>query len=946
MKTFKINPLVLAIAVSLPGTLQTHSAFAEDNTTEEIQITGFRASQAKALDAKRDSAGAVDAIMASDIAEFPDNNLAESLQRIPGVAISRSGGEGRNISVRGLGPNFTRVLINGMEGISTTGGTDATGGNNRGRGFDFNTFSSDLFSSLIVHKTSSAEIDEGSLGATVEMKADQPFNHNGFVFTANGQLGYNDLSKKEDPSAGFLISNTFADGKVGALLSVSYGERSILDEGNSTVRWSNAASEAFKSVDGLTAGALGAGKAGVATTPNAFDEVMGACVLVGNKCTYPNRKFTPRIPRYDVYNTDLSRTGVNGSLQFKPTDETEISLDALLSRYEATRTEKFIEGSMNGSQNASVNITDYAIQGNSLVYAKMNGATLLGESRQDEMTTDFSQYTLNAKHSFSDNFRIKGLIGHSKSDFENPMQNTIIMQAKNQDISWDYRNGHDNPVLTFGDAAYNPTSWSINSVRQRPQGTINTYDTGSFGLEYDLNDSITLKGGASLKKFDMDTFQTGYLGGEGLGNAANCALTGNTTATNTPSPTCGVNLQADPAYIINFNSGLGPKGSWLLPNRALVMEKFGLWNLPMSITRASTFEVKEDTKAEYVQIDFKTDIAGMPLRGDVGVRHFETDQSSTQWVNLNSVWSQVLVAHSYSDNLPALNLVLSPIEDLQVRASYSEGIARAGLGSLVGETNVSVTGTQRSVSSGNPFLLPTRSKNYDLGVEWYFAPESMISIAGFRKELSTQVQTLVGSAIYTSLGLPIDLVKTACGPLYGASCNENMEWSTSTPVNGPGGPLTGYEVSYQQPFTFLPGLLQYFGFIGSYTHVASKMDYVDKNGNVLATASLTNLSPSSSSATLYFEKDAFHARVSVAKRAGYLTTATNDANLNYQNGTAGTTNVDAQVSYQINEHFKVTLDMLNLTNQADDQWVDATDNRDSYYHQTGRQYNLGVNYKF
>jgi outer membrane receptor protein involved in Fe transport len=106
------------------------------------------------------------------------------------------------------------------------------------------------------------------------------------------------------------------------------------------------------------------------------------------------------------------------------------------------------------------------------------------------------------------------------------------------------------------------------------------------------------------------------------------------------------------------------------------------------------------------------------------------------------------------------------------------------------------------------------------------------------------------------------------------------------------------------------------------------------------------LSPNSSSATIYFEKDSFKARVSVAKRDGYLTLAVNDSNANYQNGTRGTTNVDAQVSYYFNDHFKVTLDMLNLTNEIDDQWVESSEPRLSYVHETGRQFNLGVNYKF
>jgi len=930
MNKFKINPLVLAMAIAVPATMQVQGAFAQaaDDTIEEIQVTGFRASVAKSLDAKRESAGSVDAIMASDIAEFPDNNLAESLQRIPGVAISRSGGEGRNISVRGLGPNFTRVTINGMEGISTTGGTDATGGNNRGRGFDFNTFTSDLFSSLAVHKTGAAEFDEGSLGALVEMKADQPFNHrDGLVFTANAQVGYNDLSKDTNPSVGFLVSDIFADGTIGALLSASHSERSILDQGNSTVRWSNAIAEKFGKVKG------------VATT--ATSDVVTA--------------FHPRIPRYDVYNTDLTRDGLSGSLQWKPTDDTEVSLDALISKYKATRTEKFIEGSMNGT-NTNVNVVDYAIEGNSLVYAQLTGVKLLSESRQDEMTTDFSQYTLSAKHNFSDTFRIKGMVGTSKSDFQNPIQNTIIMQADNQQLTWDYRNGHENASLVFGDAAYVPANWSVSSVRQRPQGTVNTYDTGSFGLEFDLNDSITLKAGASVKNFEMDTFQTAFSGGEGLGSKTSTTANNNCSGNKgDPAPTCFVAANFASTQIINFKSDFG---SWLLPDRALVMNSADLWNKPMVINRGSTFDVQEDTTAEYLQADFKTELFGLPFRGDIGVRHFTTDQTSTGWVNTTSGFVQKPFDNSYSDVLPAVNLVLSPLDELQIRASYSEGIARPGLGSLVGDTNITVSGSSRAVTSGNPLLKPTASKNYDIGIEWYFAEESVISFALFRKELSTQVQTVSESKTlteyFTSRGYTeadaSAAASVACAANYGLNtatpCHESQQWSVSAPVNGPGGPLNGYEIGYQQPFTFLPGFGKYFGFTGSYTHVTSDMDYVNSAGAVLSTASLINLSPTSSSATIYFEKDAFHARVSVAHRAGYLTNAVTDANGNYQNGTNATTNVDAQISYQINDHFKVTLDALNLTNESDDQWVDAADQRDSYYHETGTQYNLGVNYKF
>lgn len=142
--------LALTLACLFPAAVQAQQAPAQEDPAavaaeQEIVVTGFRGAISAALDEKRTASGVVDVIKADDIAKFPDNNLAESIQRVPGVAIARDGGEGRSISVRGLGPGFTRVRINGMETIATTGSSDAGGGVNRGRGFDFNVFASELF---------------------------------------------------------------------------------------------------------------------------------------------------------------------------------------------------------------------------------------------------------------------------------------------------------------------------------------------------------------------------------------------------------------------------------------------------------------------------------------------------------------------------------------------------------------------------------------------------------------------------------------------------------------------------------------------------------------------------------------------------------------------------------------------------------------------------------
>jgi TonB-dependent receptor len=391
------------------------------------------------------------------------------------------------------------------------------------------------------------------------------------------------------------------------------------------------------------------------------------------------------------------------------------------------------------------------------------------------------------------------------------------------------------------------------------------------------------------------------------------------------------------------------------------MDTFKLWDKPFTIkeqsaSRAGTFNVTEDTLSEFVQVDFKTEIAGMPFRGDFGVRHFNTDQESTAWFKKGGTWDQKKILNSYSDTLPSLNLVLEPITDVQVRASYSEGIARANPGQLTGDINVTVTGTNRTVTINNPYLVPSKAKSYDLGVEWYFDEEAAISFGIFYKDVDTFVQTIPSSQPLTNLtnlslvGVTAEeAAKAACAATYNTAvgaCNENTAWAISEQANAPGGAIKGYELTYQQPFTFLPGFWSNFGFIGSFTHVDADLDYATAKVGEFKTGPLLQLSPNSSSATIYYEQDAFKARVSVAQRDDYLTLAVLDQNGNDQNGTYGTTNVDAQISYEINEHFKVTLDALNLTNELDDQWVDATDKRLSYVHETGRQFNLGVNYKF
>ena len=221
------------------------AAEAAPDSGQDIVVTGYRRSLEKALNLKRESVSAVDAIVAEDIAKFPDQNLAESLQRIPGISIQRDGGEGRAITVRGLGAQFTRVRVNGLETVATSSdGASA----NRDRAFDFNVFASELFSSLVGHKTAEPSLDEGSLGAVVDLNTGNPLaGKAGFTGVLSLQGSYNDLSNNVGPRVAGLLSWRNDAGTFGVNVSGAYSKTNTLELGNNSVRWAQAY---FNSVDG------------------------------------------------------------------------------------------------------------------------------------------------------------------------------------------------------------------------------------------------------------------------------------------------------------------------------------------------------------------------------------------------------------------------------------------------------------------------------------------------------------------------------------------------------------------------------------------------------------------------------------------------------------------------------------------------------------------------
>ena len=885
---------------------QTTPAEGTVDTLDTVSVTGYRASVERALDIKRGEAGVVDAIVAEDIGKFPDLNLAESLQRIPGVVITRDAGEGRNISVRGLGPDFTRVRINGMEALTTVGSTDQNGGSNRGRGFDFNVFASDLFSQLIVRKTAQADVEEGSLGATVDLRTARPFDYDGFTLVASGQASYADIGDTTDPRVAGLIANTWADGKFGALLSVAYSERRALEEGSGSGRWARG------------------------TSNNGFNPASPYAPALSADT------FHPRFPRYTLMEHDQKRTGVTASLQFKPTDRTQFAFDALYSKIDAVRDEKYIEAisfSRGASQNGKPQtiVRDGVVENGALVYGLFDDVDIRSESRHDEWNTVFTQLGLEGEHEFTDNFKISGKLGTSKSEHENPIQTTIIMDKLNVDnYSYDYRGNPYSPVIDYGIDPTDPNGWTLAEIRIRPQYVQNDFDVAQLDFNWNISPGFRLKGGLQAKDYSFSTREL-RRSTEGL--------------TGVPMFTDGTRIvPTDLTEQASLSGVNGSPGTWVIPDYQGIADFYDIYSnsgpFALNERAVNTRSVEEEDRGVYLMGEFSADLGAIPVSGNVGVRYVRTTQSSTGIATASGTPVATTVSREYSDTLPSMNLVAEITPDFLIRLGAAKVMTRPGLGSLTPGVTVNVSGGARTVSGGNPNLDPIRAKTADLGFEWYFDEGAMLGLGLFYKDIESFIQTTRVVQPYSASGLPASL-------LDGTGAGVNDDFVFSVPLNTPGGELTGFEANYTQPFTFLPGKFANLGVQLNYTYVDSQIQYLTSTGANSFKTDLTGLSKHSWNATLYYEGERFSGRVSATNRDDFLLQVPATESGFDVHGQTGTTTVDASVRYKINDKLELSLEGINLTDEPQESWVqNANGQLPLDYSETGRQYLLGLRYKF
>jgi iron complex outermembrane receptor protein len=956
----------LAQGVQPPAPASSTGGSQTDASTEEIVVSGFRASLDSALSAKRSETAAIDSIVAEDLGKFPDSNLAESMQRIPGVALARGdGGEGKNISVRGLGAGFTRVRINGMEGTSQTGASDIYGAQNNGRSFDFNAFPTEIFNGLSVRKTPSADVEEGSLGATVDLTAPKPLSQSkDFVLSATAKGLYNTVSKDVNPRGSLLVSKKFGDGRWGILGSLAYQKRNIREVGYSAVDiLSSNTNGGFCSPIGATTAVPAIGSKNASATlcypgdPRATGATALAAynaVLAARRTDAPNTPgsgaFFPRIPRYTNSAQKQTRIGGTATLQFQPDDATDMSIDLLYSRFHVVRRDNYIEAISFGRSASNNGMPNTAIQSltlnslGSVQDASYTGVDIRSEGLVDNFVSSFKQANFNFKHEFTDTLELTGLVGINKSKLQTKQRFQYYMDAIDKPFTFNY-NGNSTPDLGFGFDVANPANF--NYAAGQADGTVlggfgfqgaPRYNqtkgmTGELNLSWKAADIFTVKAGGQFRRADFSSLGTGY-------------YTADITTKNLPA---GVSLSSLSMQIEGVNDlwGHGAPSSWASLDPDKLISTFALDQARTCGVSCGTgrSQVLEEETSGYLMGTFDLeDRLPVGVRGDFGVRYVHTYQFSSAYNPVALVGSPTGVTglftsanRTYENWLPSANVVIEPMRSLLLRFSASKVIARPELAALTPSSTINAV--TRVASVQNPNLKPISAKTFDAAAEWYFRPGSLLSVAYFHKNISTYIQNVPQIVPFNTLGLPEAL-------LAGSNTAATELFTVSAPSNTPGGKLDGIEVNAQVPFTFLASpFLKNFGVLANYTRVTSKITYITATANGAVTASTTaallGLSKNTASGTAYYEDKKFSIRGTINYRDPFLRGVPASPGSDVQTNDS-TIYVDASASYNITDNVKVLIEGSNLTDEQNRIYIDSKRKDTLFQTRIGRTFTVGV----
>lgn len=873
----------------------------EADEVEEIIVTGIRGSLRASIEQKRDADNIVEVITATDIGKLPDENVADSLQRMTGVQISREGGEGRAANIRGLAAT---TYINGRSAASP----------GRTRDFDLRNLTADFFEAVEVSKSVLASQPEGTLGGSINLVTRKPLSFSDRTISAGLEATYSDFSEQWDPRGSFFIADRLTD-SFGASLGFSYSRRSIRQDA------------AFNQ---------GGMQIGISPTTTGFDF---------NRDGVRNDYIRPNDYRFSSQLTERERIGGDITLQWRPAEDLLLRLDGTAARLVNDTTSAFMSVA-NGFATANA----------SSIVVDSNGFLQSGTYRNSAVNVD-GRYAPEVLNTHTIGFNGQWTPGNW----------TFTLDASTS--AGDYQEVAQ--ILRFGGP--------LATVNVRPTGDASPYNVEiltSTGAPYDFfneaqfvpnltfdrltlarqrNNIVTLDG---MYRFDdgiFDNVKFGFRGSDFLFTASESNIGNEFNDTTNPAfYRNGVRLNASQmpfSSIVTRNfpseggffsgeSGTFPR-EWLttvytgqdVQNGSRNWRNLLNFNNRRALLPLSVARVEEETQGLWATTDIDTEWFGMRVRANLGVRVVQTDLTSS---GFDAQSRPISVSNSYTDTLPAGNIRFDLSEDLVLRFAAAKILQRADLADLTTSFNVIPGGGTASI--GNPNLLPYEATNYDAALEWYFSDDGLISGTIFYKDVTN---FLISRTTLAEIPGYVPLNRPPGDPL-------GNQFFITQRINGSGATIKGIELSYQQPFTFLP--LEGFGTVLNYTF---------SDAETTTGAPYEGLSKNTFNVIAYYENGPVNARLAYNYRSESAQTVGLNINSNsLGSGIAADGRpiglyqylipqgfLDASFSYQINDDIRFVVEGINLTDQ---QSVLYVENRSTVNEviKTDRRVTVGVKMTF
>ena len=896
----------IALMALLPSTVYAQDANNEggERVLDQVIVTGtYSQSLASANKLKREASSVMDAIVAEDIGKFADSNVAESLQRITGVAIDREGGEGRFVSVRGLGPEFVKVTVNGRTAPAAGSNTAIIERRLASRRFSFDELQSEMVSALEVYKSPQANITTGGIGGVINIVTPRPLGL-GDVRSVSVSGVLDTFSDSITPKVSGLISHEFND-DFGVLVSGSLFKRN----------------RRYDLIDSLIFTPIGSG-----TNPNA--EV-------------------PAIFRPFTSDQDTTRINVSSTLQWRPTDNLELVVDGIFTDLDA---DEFVPGlpiGLNPGKATSTNVTEDA-NGTARTYDTDRAFV-----RSDNNNNQSSRKTLvlggNLKHT-AELFTSSLDVSYTKNQTRDVRKRLSADAIDRTEFGLSLDGvGRFVPNLSFtgvGDVD-NSDFFFLNFIRQ---DSYNTTDS-----EFQLKGDVEYHADFEMGPITVSSLQVGglYQDHEQVVDFDRLHVSGSTFLD-------GPNGADFSAFVIpfigpdDFLGGIDDVG--VFPNsffsidvlpafQHFIVDRAGDIDpaiLANTENASDDFSVEEKNLELFALANFENDAAGIPFRGNFGLRYVKSKQTSVGNIvpiisfdpsaetSVRGAITPTAIDNNYSKFLPSFNVAFDVSDDVILRFGAGRSLTRPIIQDLA-PSMTSFNSRTGQVARGNPNLSPILSWSGDVSMEWYFDDDAIFSAGLFYKDIDSFINQITVRSTFQNPDGTFALGLDGLPQVF----------DISTPQNEAGATLGGFEINFQNQFDSLPAPLDGLGTMINYTYVSSDAEFINPASG--AAFDIPGLSQNTVNLGLFYEKGAFSGRINYNYRSDFLELVSGfGADPEF---VASYSQVDFSTSYNIRENITIFAEGLNITDSINKKYTSFEDRLLSVS-QTGRRFHFGVRAKF